>query len=332
MEFISKYFYNAPQFIFTLAIFFSTGLILFLYHIIKTKQGVSIKSLFKFCIPFDPLRSKSFHMDAKIYVIGKFTNFFFAAPGHAILVFTALAISSGLQYSLGSSSPYEVNYFVSFMYVAIILVAAEFSYFLGHYLQHRIPFLWELHKVHHSADVLNPLVNTRMHPLGGIFFKSVVNGLISGVPAGIFIFYFGLTLPEVFLIQEISIKMLTICTLDPLRHSHFPIGFGALDRLIISPHMHQVHHSREKAHWDKNFGTNLAIFDWMFGTAYRPAEGEEIKNFGIYGYSDAALQEYNTLWGAYVAPVVNSVKVLLGSLSLQPKRSEYVYTVEGPAE
>src|ERR1700683_2245495 len=46
-----------------------------------------------------------------------------------------------------------------------LFLAYELGFFVDHTLKHRIPALWELHKAHHSAEVLTPLVNFRVHPL-----------------------------------------------------------------------------------------------------------------------------------------------------------------------
>ena len=46
-----------------------------------------------------------------------------------------------------------------------LFLAYELGYWLNHYVPHRVPFLWEFHKVHHSATVLTPLTNFRVHPV-----------------------------------------------------------------------------------------------------------------------------------------------------------------------
>lgn len=323
MTSVLSYFSHVPQFVFTWSIFFSAAILFFTFQIIKTKQDFSAKELLSYCIPFNPLTSKSFHMDAKIYVIRKLTDFIFVIPGHLIFAAVSSGIYGYLHFAHGEIPPAGVDYSITIVYIVVILLISEFSYFLSHYLQHKIPILWELHKVHHSADLLTPLTNMRVHPLGGVLFKTAVNGVISGVPVGIFMYYFGFSLPEIIVINAVSMQLLTVCTLDPLRHSHLPMGYGPLDKLIISPLMHQAHHSSAEIHWDKNFGTNLSIFDWMLGTAYRPKKGEKFK-FGIYGCSDVELQEFNTLWGAYISPVERILRALVkpGFSKVEPIKSE----------
>ena len=57
------------------------------------------------------------------------------------------------------------------------------------------------------------------------------------------------------------------CAYVHLQHSHMWIAFrGMLGRIFVSPAHHQVHHSDNPKHFDKNFGSCLALWDWMFGT------------------------------------------------------------------
>ena len=62
-----------------------------------------------------------------------------------------------------------------------------------------------------------------------------------------------------------------------LRHSHVWITYGRImERLLISPAQHQIHHSKNKVHFDRNFGVVLAIWDGMFGTL--ELAGKKTKN------------------------------------------------------
>ncbi|HKT86220.1 MAG TPA: sterol desaturase family protein [Novosphingobium sp.] len=300
-----------PQVIFTWGTFFVAALLLFLHNYLG-KQGLSWRNFIGCCLPFNPLKSKSFHADVKIYVIRKLTDSFFLAPGAATLALVSAQVS-GYSYTLQGRIPSAGTSHAGGM-AAILLcgmvlfVVTEFSYFLWHFLEHKVPFLWEMHKVHHSADVLNPLTNQRAHSVQMIFRYSLA-GAMNGIPAGIFMSTLGFSFAEILVLLAMSNKLATILTLDPLRHSHFPVGFGPLDRIFISPHMHQIHHSKEQVHWDRNFGTNLSVFDWMFGTAYKPAKSE-VPTSGIYGYSEDALQQFNTLHGTYIAPLRESFRCI----------------------
>lgn len=297
-----------PPFLFTWTTFIAAGALIFLLRYRRRLVRWSIRDAFSTLFPFDPLRSKSFHADLKVYFIRKLTDVIFLAPGTAIWAAVATATAAFLAASAlvpGGNTPGLLGILV----VAVVLtLLGEFVAFAWHYAEHKVPFLWELHKVHHAADTLNPFTNKRAHSLVQVG-KFSLNGLVGGVPSGLFMHYWGFGLVEMVAIAAVANKLLTVGTLDALRHSEFPIGFGPLDRLFISPHMHQIHHSSLEVHWDRNFGSNLAIFDWLCGTAYRPARGERIV-YGIYGLDEQELAKYFTLKGIYIDPVVRSLRCI----------------------
>ncbi len=51
-----------------------------------------------------------------------------------------------------------------------LFLAYEFAYWLNHSLSHRVGWMWEFHKVHHTAESLTPLTNYRVHPVDTIIF------------------------------------------------------------------------------------------------------------------------------------------------------------------
>ena len=53
-----------------------------------------------------------------------------------------------------------------------------------------------------------------------------------------------------------------------------------LEKIFISPFQHQIHHSDNPAHFNKNLGSKLALWDWLFGTLVRSREVGKIQ-FGI---------------------------------------------------
>ena len=61
------------------------------------------------------------------------------------------------------------------------------------------------------------------------------------------------------------------------QHSHVRISFGKLNAIFFAPVLHQLHHSAEPRHRDKNLGSQLSIFDWLFGTLYVPEKGESYR-------------------------------------------------------
>ncbi len=71
-----------------------------------------------------------------------------------------------------------------------------------------------------------------------------------------------------------------------------------MNHLLVSPAQHQIHHSTEPSHIDRNFGMVLAIWDWMFATIYVP-RGREPFTLGL---QDAEHGEYSTIWALYALP------------------------------
>ena len=88
-----------------------------------------------------------------------------------------------------------------------------------------------------------------------------------------------------------------------LRHSHIPIRYGrALEHILISPMQHQVHHSSDPRHHDKNFGEIFAFWDWMFGTLYVPEPDEDLV-FGIADSEGTLIEQpHPGFWAAMLVP------------------------------
>jgi sterol desaturase/sphingolipid hydroxylase (fatty acid hydroxylase superfamily) len=161
----------------------------------------------------------------------------------------------------------------------ILFLAYEFAYWLDHMLSHRVPVLWEFHKVHHTAETLSPLTNFRVHPVDSVVFANIA-ALIIGLSAGALQYAFGQVSP----LTLSGANVITVAFLfltSHLQHSHLWISFtGLAGRLFMSPAHHQVHHSSDPRHFNRNFGSGLAIWDWMFGTLYAPPARRERLTFG----------------------------------------------------
>jgi sterol desaturase/sphingolipid hydroxylase (fatty acid hydroxylase superfamily) len=146
---------------------------------------------------------------------------------------------------------------------------------------HRLPVLWEFHRVHHSAKVLSPLTELRQHPV-----ESIVVGATCAASYGLTLtaarLVWGSDLHLLAFWQPGVILFLLFATYTHLRHSHVRLGAPAwLSHLIQTPLQHQVHHSTDPRHFDRNLGFGLSLFDWMFGTLYIPGADEQL-DFGLH--------------------------------------------------
>ncbi len=163
------------------------------------------------------------------------------------------------------------------------LLASELAYWFAHYCFHKIPALWEFHKVHHSAEVMTTLTELRQHPVEIIAFMNLI-GLSTGIVFGVMTYAFGPGVRPFTLLNGNILLMAFLITYGHLRHSHMWIAFtGFAGRILQSPAHHQLHHSANPIHYDRNLGFALAVWDWAFGTLVIPERTRERIVFGVGG-------------------------------------------------
>lgn len=191
---------------------------------------------------------------------------------------------------------------------ALLFLAYEFSYWIDHFLKHKIPLLWEFHRVHHTAEVLTPLTVFRVHPVDSLIFYNIT-ALIMGVTHGAAIHMLGGATHEVAWSGTNIILVVFVFATVHLQHSHIDIRFGGwLGRLIFSPAHHHIHHSTRPEHFDSNLGSCLAVWDWMFGTLILPHDNKERLKFGV--GTEADLYGPHSVSGGLVLPFVRALKAL----------------------
>ncbi|MBX3018796.1 MAG: sterol desaturase family protein [Bdellovibrionaceae bacterium] len=156
----------------------------------------------------------------------------------------------------------------------------DFLRFFHHFLMHKIPWMWELHKTHHSARVLTPITLYRTHPLESAI-ATLRNSLSLGVAAGAFIFFFEAEMSLMTLFGVNVFGFVFNFLGSNLRHSHIPLAFGPLEHIFISPKMHQIHHSRKPEHWDHNYGVSLSIWDRLVGARMLSKETGDVRSVGL---------------------------------------------------
>ena len=146
----------------------------------------------------------------------------------------------------------------------------DFSYWLDHYLKHRISWLWPFHRVHHTAEVLTPLTSYRTHPVDNLIFANI-SAVVIGVAEGVVHYLLGAHVPELAIAGANVVLVAFLYTTIHLQHSHIRIAFtGWLGHVVFSPAHHHIHHSADPRHYDCNLGSCLAVWDWMFGTLQMP--------------------------------------------------------------
>lgn len=236
-------------------------------------------------------------------------RFLLAGVGTFCFVLGAV-LSVGSQADIGRAP--TAPEFASFTTVLIAatayilsIVVIDFVSFYLHYLQHKIPLLWQFHKVHHAGEVMHPLSNFREHPIDNLAYQSVVP-FMNGVFTGLILRFLGY-IPEPTTIFGLSIVFLGFNLLAyNLRHSHIWLRWpGVWSMILPSPAHHQVHHSRHPDHLDKNFAFLLPVWDVLFDTYVMPEDNRDIE-FGI--IEDAS--ELDSCINLYVVPFKHAYRLL----------------------
>lgn len=262
--------------IFLLYLFSSLVIVYLLYRYRKPAAA-----FLKYCFPKEVFLHRSAKQDYLFY--------FLLALCKGILVGVPLAwLGSGIQEwwiapaaeQAGSDPATSLELMIAFSF--FLLIAFDFAIFFTHYLQHKVPILWEFHKVHHSAEVLTPITVFRMSPVDLLVTGAAVVICEAGVRA-LWLIMVG-PAPDILTIMGINAGIFLFYLLGyNLRHSHIWLSYPAwLSGHLVSPAMHQIHHSSEVRHWDKNMGLVFSWWDWIFGTLYIPKEKETFK-LGING-------------------------------------------------
>jgi sterol desaturase/sphingolipid hydroxylase (fatty acid hydroxylase superfamily) len=228
--------------------------------------------------------------------------------------FLTNGIIAALAHTFGPTAPTALPTFVAPTVITVMLfLAYELGYWLNHYLSHRVPFLWEFHRVHHTATVLTPVTNFRVHPVYTFVFVNIL-AISTAVANGIGNYMFGETAYQYAFSDTNIILVIFIHTYVHLQHTELWIPFsGMLGRVFMSPAHHQVHHSTHPAHFNKNMGSCLALWDWMFGTLYVPGKEPEKLSFGV----DPDDARAHTIAGAYLDPFVRAASLVRGALPKQ---------------
>lgn len=274
----------------------------FVYQRLHRGRRLRWKTIWRALFPRRILASRSNQADIGYLFFNVFV--YGVVFGWAVLSYQFISngIVAGLTAVAGPVAPSALPAYVTRTLITLMLfLAYELGYWFNHWLSHKVPLLWEFHKVHHSAEVLTPLTNFRVHPVYALIFANIL-AASAAIANGLGSYAFGITAYQYAFNDTNIILVLFIHTYVHLQHSHMWISFrGWLGRILVSPAHHQVHHSSNPKHFNRNFGSCLALWDWMFGTLYVPAREREPLTFGVGSYPDA-----HTIKGELIDPLRNA--------------------------
>jgi sterol desaturase/sphingolipid hydroxylase (fatty acid hydroxylase superfamily) len=199
--------------------------------------------------------------------------------------------------------------------MVVAMVVGDFTAFYVHYLQHKIPLLWQFHKVHHSAEVMHPLSNYREHPIDNLVYTLTI-GATYGVVLAVAAHSIGY-LPDTLSLLGVPIFMFLFnLTGYNLRHSHIWLRWpGRWSMIFPSPAHHQVHHSCHPDHLDKNFAFLLPVWDVIFGCYVMPEDDRDVK-FGVTEKDRG--QELNSCLNLYILPFRDAWRLMTRTRRAKP--------------
>lgn len=214
-----------------------------------------------------PLFRKDFWLDT-FYM---FFNFFLlnlivliALSNTAAQLFNDLLGVVGL--SLRNFQVIDLNSLPFALRIFIFFIVVDFTQWWTHRLLHRVDFLWNFHKVHHSVKEMGFAAHLRYHWMEPIVYNSLR--------------YIPLAIIGGFSAQDVAVVHFFTITIGHLNHANINWDYGWLKYIFNNPKMHIWHHAKElpKEHkYGVNFGLTLSIWDYLFKTNYIPFSGRDIE-------------------------------------------------------
>lgn len=204
-----------------------------------------------------------------------FVNNFVSIPSFILLRFMFLPAMIWLSIQ-NEKIHFGLSYLIDlppWMEGIISFLIFDYSNYLWHILNHRIPLLWRFHLVHHTDLDLDITTATRFHfgeLIGSVFFR------------GAFVFITGAS-PLLIIVYEIIFEAATM-----FHHSNtkLPLNFErALNKIMVTPRMHGIHHSVIKNEADSNYSVILSVWDRIHMTAKLNIHQSEV-TIGVPAYYD----------------------------------------------
>lgn len=159
----------------------------------------------------------------------------------------------------------------------ILILWGEIVFYTVHYYAHKIPFLWEFHRVHHSSRMVDSFSTSRFHVFDRFWFT---------FPNVLFMAYTGAVG------DAIMIYFLMRTFMDRYIHANINGPRWTHKLLISSPHFHRWHHVTDRSIHNCNYSGDFIFMDVLFGTAYDPSPQEKTPprpgEFGEPGYPSYA--------------------------------------------
>ena len=196
-----------------------------------------------------------------------FFNFFiFSLIGYnAVSNLFVELFNDGLKSAFGISNLVAINIqsLPVWAQLLTLFVVRDFLHWNTHRLLHRVDWLWQFHKVHHSAKQMSWATLMRYHWAETVFYN--------------FLQYLPLAMIG-FGINDFFVVYIFTLVIGHLNHSNIYINIGFLKYIFNTPQLHIWHHAKHSPNrFGQNFALTLSLWDYLFGTIYAPHDGRDIE-------------------------------------------------------
>lgn len=160
----------------------------------------------------------------------------------------------------------NVNVLPPWLGLLIFFLVTDFVQWNTHRLLHRVPWLWNFHKVHHSIKQMGFAGHLRYHWMEPVIYNSLL--------------YIPLAMIGGFEAQEVAIVFFFAIAIGHLNHANLGWSYGPLKYILNNPKMHIWHHAKEMPAHRKNginYGISLSLWDYIFGTHHLPHDGRDVE-------------------------------------------------------
>lgn len=175
-------------------------------------------------------------------------------------LFDKLLFSLGLK--LEDLQLFDVNELPFYSGLLLFFIVSDFFQWNTHRLLHRVGFLWNFHKIHHSAKQMGFATHMRFHWMEPVLYKSILYiplALIGGLNA-----------------QDVIVVHFFSIAIGHLNHANIGWNYGKLKYILNNPKMHIWHHTKNIPNrYGVNFGISLSLWDYLFKTNYVPEDGRD---------------------------------------------------------
>lgn len=214
-------------------------------------------------MPYNPLKRKGFALDI-FYVV--FIDFFLMVIGFYAFAKVAEYLFENFMGLFGLSDflIYDVTVLPGIVQFLIIFIVLDFMQWFGHYLLHRVDFLWNFHKIHHAQEELGFASTRHFHWVEYMIFKPLI--------------FLPFILLNVSVSEFLVIYLWVGLSFTFFSHSNVSVKWPWFNKVFITPETHYWHHATNiPGRYGVNFASVLTVWDHIFGYFYYPYKNKDLE-------------------------------------------------------